>query len=105
MTKPRYAAPMPPELRHQLRAGQHPARAVACPHCGAHVHQPCQLRKSGKHLPKVHTQRIATWARATACCPECQVEPGIACRTAEGRPLPDGAVHARRQQEAEKTAP
>lgn len=98
--RPRYTAPMPDALHHQLRAGQHPARSVPCPHCGVRAHQPCVLRKSGRRLPDPHPQRMTDWARITACCPECQVEPGIPCHD-EGRART--AVHARRIQEAEET--
>ncbi|GKQ39528.1 hypothetical protein [Streptomyces sp. A012304] len=98
----RYVAPMPPQLRQQMRAGHHPARTVPCPHCGAAVHAPCVLRKSGRHLPKPHPQRMNTWALQTACCPECQVEPGTPCHD-EGRAR--HTVHARRYQEAEDTTP
>lgn len=101
--RPRYTAPMPDELHHQLRAGQHPARSVPCTHCGAKAHQPCVLRKSRRPLPKPHPQRMADWARTTACCPACQVEPGIPCRTPDGFALADHAVHTRRYQEAEET--
>jgi hypothetical protein len=59
------------------------------------------LRKSGRELPAPHPQRLTDWARTTACCPECQVEPGITCRTPEGIPI--AAVHDRRIQEAEET--
>lgn len=100
MTQTRYTAPMPPGLRHQLRAGQHPARSVPCPHCNAAAHKPCVLRKSGRRLPQPHPQRVTDWARTTACCPECQVAPGTPCRTADGHETP---VHARRYQEAEAT--
>lgn len=55
-------------------------------------------------------RRIPQWlreareqARTTACCPRCQVTPGVPCHT-DGIPLPDGQVHARRYQEAEETA-
>lgn len=99
--RPRYTAPMPDDLRHQLRADQHPARSVPCGHCGAKAHAACVLRKTGRHLTQLHPQRIAEWARTTACCPECQAEPGIPCRTPEGFQLPAHAVHARRYQEAE----
>lgn len=101
--RPRYIAPMPDELHHELRAGQHPARSVPCPHCGVRAHQPCRLRKSGRLLPKPHPQRLTAWARTTACCPECQVEPGTDCRTPDGFPLADRTVHARRYQEAQET--
>lgn len=96
----RYVAPMPPQLRHFLRAGQHPARSVPCPHCGAAAHKPCVLRKSGRRLPQPHPQRVTDWAEQTACCPECQVEPTIPCHD-EGIARP--TVHARRYQEAEET--
>lgn len=99
--RPRYTAPMPADLRHQMRAGAHPARSVPCPHCEAKAHQSCHLRKSGRELPAPHPQRVTDWARTTACCPACQVEPGITCRTPEGFPL--STVHDRRIQEAEET--
>lgn len=97
----RYVAPMPPQLRHQLRASHHPARSVPCPHCGAKAHAPCVLRKSGRHLPQPHPQRVSAWALATACCPHCQVEPGTPCHD-DGRART--TVHNRRYQEAEETA-
>lgn len=98
--RPRYTAPMPTELRHHMRTGAHPARSVPCPHCGAKVHQPCHLRKTGRTLPQPHPQRLTDWARTTACCPECQVEPGIPCHD-DGRER--ATVHDRRYQEAEET--
>lgn len=98
--RPRYTAPMPDELHHQLRTGQHPARAVPCPHCQARAHQPCRLRKSGRHLPEPHDVRLTAWAQQTACCPECQVEPTIPCHD-DGTPR--HTVHARRYQEAQET--
>jgi hypothetical protein len=48
-----------------------------------------------------HPQRVSDWARNTACCPQCQVEPTTACHD-EGRPRT--TVHHRRYQEAEATA-
>lgn len=96
----RYVAPMPPQLRHQMRAGQHPARSVDCPHCHAHAHAPCVLRKSGRRLPQPHPQRINAWAQQTACCPACQVEPGVPCHD-DG--IARRGVHARRHQEVEDT--
>ncbi|MBA2951630.1 zinc finger domain-containing protein [Streptomyces himalayensis] len=97
----RPAAPMPDSIRHLLRAAQHPARAVDCPHCGALDRRPCTT-VSGRHLlPQPHPGRISAWARATACCPQCQVEPGTPCHD-EGRART--TVHARRYQEAEATA-
>ncbi|MHB9857667.1 zinc finger domain-containing protein [Streptomyces sp. YIM S03343] len=92
---------MPESLRHQLRSGQHPARATPCPQCHAAAHKPCTLRKSGRHLPAPHPQRISAWAQAVACCPDCQVEPGTPCHD-EGHART--TVHARRYQEAQETA-
>jgi hypothetical protein len=97
----RYVAPMPPQLRHQLRAGSHPARSAPCSHCGAKPHHSCVLRKSGRELPDPHPARVNDWARQTACCPECQVPPGTPCHD-DGRAR--STVHARRYQEAEETA-
>ena len=98
--RPRYPAPMPDELRHRMRAGAHPARSVPCGHCGARAHHSCVLRKSGRELRAPHPQRLTDWARTTACCPECQVEPTVPCHD-------DGnartTVHDRRVQEAEET--
>ncbi|HCA85480.1 MAG TPA: hypothetical protein DEQ61_08305 [Streptomyces sp.] len=103
MTQRQPAAPMPDSIRHTLRAVQHPARAVACPHCGAHEHQPCRTR-TGRRIPALpHPSRIAAWVRITACCPACQVEPGIECHE-QGRALRDGGVHPRREIEARETA-
>ncbi|MFG2328292.1 hypothetical protein ACGFMM_01565 [Streptomyces sp. NPDC048604] len=95
-------APMPAELRHFMRAGQHPSRSVACPHCGAGEHKPCRVRSTGRTLPDPHPARRTAWAEATACCPRCQVTPGFPCHT-DGIPLRD-QVHARRHLEAEETA-
>lgn len=97
----RSAAPMPESLRHFMRAAQHPARAVACPHCGAAAHRPCALRKTGRLLPDPHPQRVSAWAQMSACCPQCQVTPTVPCHE-DGRAR--GAVHERRYQEAEETA-
>ncbi|MGW2223864.1 zinc finger domain-containing protein [Streptomyces formicae] len=94
-------APMPEQLRHWMRAKAHPARSVACPHCGAAAHKPCRRRKRNQILTEPHPQRISEWARTVACCPECQVEPGIECHDG-GWARAD--VHARRYQEAEATA-
>jgi hypothetical protein len=99
--RPRYTAPMPDVLRHHMRAGAHPARSVPCGHCGARAHHSCVLRKSRREMSAPHPQRVTDWARTTACCPECQVEPGITCRTPAG--LPITAVHDRRVREAEET--
>lgn len=94
-------APMPAELRHTMRAKQHPARSVPCPHCGAAVRRPCVLRTTGRSLPQPHPQRVSDWAKTTACCPDCQVTPEVPCHD-EGRAR--NTVHARRYQEAEATA-
>lgn len=90
-------------VRHLVRAVQHPARAVDCPHCGAREHQPCTTRSKRHRLPEPHPGRVAAWARTVACCPGCQVEPTVACHTG-GQPLHDGAVHHQRYTEAERTA-
>ncbi|MFF1348468.1 hypothetical protein ACFVZJ_21235 [Streptomyces sp. NPDC058322] len=96
-------APMPESLRHFMRAGHHPARSLPCPWCHARAHQPCTVRSNGRQPNQVHQQRMAEWARTTACCPTCQVTPTVPCH-AGGRELTDGAVHARRYLEAEETA-
>src|SRR3546814_12765312 len=57
---------------------------LPCPHCQARVNRPCKLRKSGRLLPDPHPQRVTAWALATACCPDCQVEPTVPCHD-EGR--------------------
>ncbi|MFE0647450.1 hypothetical protein ACFVZH_02515 [Streptomyces sp. NPDC059534] len=95
-------APMPIELRHFMRAGQHPSRSVACPHCGAAPHRPCRVPATGRTLDETHPARRSIWAEATAVCPHCQVAPGTPCH-ADGFPLPD-LVHARRFLEAEEMA-
>ncbi|MFE5368131.1 zinc finger domain-containing protein [Streptomyces mirabilis] len=94
-------APMPDNLRHWMRAKQDPARAVPCSHCGAGAHKPCRLRTTGRVLVEPHPQRRSDWAKASACCPDCQVEPTVPCHD-EGRART--TVHARRYQEAEATA-
>lgn len=95
------AAPMPESIRHTLRAKQHPARCVPCPHCGAAAHRPCVLRTNHRVLPQPHPQRVSDWAQMSACCPECQVEPTVPCHE-DGRART--TVHDRRYQEAEATA-
>ncbi|MBD9721920.1 hypothetical protein PV755_09270 [Streptomyces caniscabiei] len=97
----RSSAPMPENLRHFMRAKQHPARSVPCPHCGVAAHKPCVLRKSGRLLTEPHPQRVSAWVQTSACCPQCQVEPTVPCHE-EGRAR--SIVHARRIQEAEATA-
>lgn len=100
----RYAAPMPEDLRHFMRAKAHPARSVECPHCGAAAHKPCHLRTgSQRHLAEPHPQRLSAWARNAACCTRCQVTPTVPCHL-DGMALADGAVHAERYDEAERTA-
>ncbi|MFI6033000.1 hypothetical protein ACIBBD_02220 [Streptomyces sp. NPDC051315] len=101
MTTRRPAAPMPDSIRHALRAKQHPARCVPCPHCGAAAHRPCVLRTRNQVLIQPHPQRVSEWAQTTACCPQCQVTPGVPCHE-DGRARQ--TVHARRYQEAEATA-
>ena len=99
-----WGAPAPDGIRHLVRAAQHPARAVPCPHCGAHEHQPCTTPSKRHRLPDPpHPSRITAWVTATAVCPTCQVGPGVACHL-DGWPLPGGQVHPARQQEAEETA-
>lgn len=90
-------------VRRIVRARQHPARTVPCGHCGAHEHQPCTTRSGKRRLPQPHPGRVADWARATACCPACQVTPGIPCHDG-GIERPDGAVHAERCAEADRAA-
>ncbi|MFI8942687.1 hypothetical protein [Streptomyces syringium] len=99
----RYSAPMPDDLRHFMRAQHHPARSVECPHCRAHAHRPCTTRSGRRLLPDLHAQRISAWARTTACCPACQVEPGVECHL-DGWPLHDGQVHPQRDDEARRAA-
>lgn len=101
MTTRRPSAPMPESLRHLMRARQHPARSIPCPHCKAAAHRPCVLRKSGRILPAPHPQRVSDWAQTVACCPDCQVTPTVPCHENGRARL---AVHARRYQEAEETA-
>lgn len=98
----RPAAPMPDSLRHYLRAGQHPARSLPCPWCHAAAHKPCKVPSNQHVQEKPHWQRMAAWARTVACCPTCQVEPGIPCHT-DGRALDDGRVHAERYTEADRS--
>lgn len=97
------AAPMPDSIRHLLRARQHPARSVECPHCGAHERRPCTTPSKRRLLTEPHPQRVSAWVRETACCPACQVEPGVPCRL-DGRPLRNGDVHPQRAAEARETA-
>ncbi|MEU2339950.1 hypothetical protein ABZ608_41565 [Streptomyces sp. NPDC013172] len=95
-------APMPATLRHAFRARAHPARSVPCPHepCHARAHQACRVAVNGRLLKDVHPARKNRWALTTACCPECQVQPGIPCHD-DG--IPRHEVHDRRIQEAKET--
>ena len=106
MNAPRkgWGTKMPDEVRILVRAPQHPARAVDCPHCGAHNRRPCTTRSGRRRLTDtpVHPQRLSAWARTTAVCPLCQVEPGIPCHL-DGHALPNGDVHPARLAEAEVT--
>lgn len=95
------AASMPDSVRHIVRARQHPARSVDCPHCGAHDRRPCTTVSGRRRLSQPHPARVSAWARTVACCPACQVEPTTPCHD-EGRARQ--TVHARRYQEAEATA-
>lgn len=100
-----FGAPAPVEVRIAVRTGRAPALAVGCPHCGARAWARC-TSISGRHpitsLP-VHDARHHAWAVTIACCPTCQVEPGVPCHH-EGRPLPHGEAHPARLKEAEVTA-
>jgi hypothetical protein len=95
-------APMPAILRHAFRARAHPARSVPCPHepCHARAHQSCVVSVNGRVLKEPHASRISLWAKTVACCPACQVQPGISCHD-DGQALAD--VHPARIQEAKVT--
>ncbi|MEW2300244.1 hypothetical protein AB0958_09715 [Streptomyces sp. NPDC006655] len=95
-------APMPASIRHAFRARAHPARSIPCPHepCHARAHQSCRVAVNGRVLTKPHASRISKWAVTTACCPECQVQPGIPCHD---NGIARAAAHPRRIQEAEVT--
>ena len=99
----RYGAPAPDGIRHVLRAPHHPARAVECPHCGAHEHQPCTTISRRRRMADPHPGRITAWARTTSVCPVCQVEPGIECHL-NGWPLAGGNVHPERTELAGEAA-
>lgn len=98
----RPAAPMPESIRGSLRAKQHPARSVACPHCGAAEHRPCRSQNRTRVMPEPHPSRITAWAIQTAVCPACQVEPGIPCHL-DGRAFRDHH-HPQRETEALQAA-
>lgn len=53
--------------------------------------------------PAQRLRELRNWAQTIACCPTCQVTPGVP-RHEDGRALADGSVHARRYEEAEATA-
>ncbi len=91
----RWGAPAPDGIRLIVRAPQHPARAVECPHCGAHEHAPCTTVSKRRRKTEPCPSRITAWARATSVCPTCQVEPGIDCHQG-GWPLAGGDVHQER---------
>lgn len=95
--------PMPEEIRAALRAKQHPARSVPCPHCGAAPYRPCRSQARTRLMPDPHPSRVTAWATATAVCPACQVPPGMPCHLG-GRALHDGHVHPQREDEARRAA-
>jgi hypothetical protein len=97
------AAPMPASIRDGLRAQHHPARTVACPHCGAAEGRPCQSQKRTRYMPEPHPARVTAWATATAVCPACQVEPTVPCHL-DGMPFRTSHVHPQRETEARRTA-
>lgn len=96
-------AEMPDTIRDLLRAPQHPARSVACPHCGAGERRPCTTVSKRRLMPEPHPSRITAWARATAVCPTCQVAPGQPCHLA-GYAIHGSHVHPERLTEAKETA-
>lgn len=96
----RWGTPPPDGIRHLVRAPHNPARAVPCPHCLAHAHAPCTTISKRRRLTEPHPGRITAWVRTVACCPACQVEPGVECWSVDGTPLRDGAVHPQRRAEA-----
>jgi hypothetical protein len=89
--------PAPAEVRATLRAAQHPALITTCTHCGAHPHQHCKLRRSGRVLNRPHdTRQLDAAVVLQAVCPTCQVVPGAPCRRDNGQPYP-GIHPARRR--------
>lgn len=93
-------APVPEVVRSIARAAQHPARAVDCPHCGAHDRAPCTTRSGRRRMPEPHPARITAWVYATAVCPACQVALHTPCHL-DGRELPD--PHPQRTALAQET--
>ncbi|MFE2850625.1 hypothetical protein ACFXJO_05755 [Streptomyces lavendulae] len=105
MTDRPRSAPMPAALR-QGRPPRHPALAVRCPHCGAAADMRCTTRAGRTRTVRLDPcpARLAAHATTTACCPACQVEPGIPCHD-DGIQRPDSSpVHNRRYEEAQETA-
>lgn len=94
---------MPDELRHIVRSRQHPALVVPCPWCHAVERRACVTPSRRHRPPAPHQQRLAAWVRTVACCPTCQVEPGVPCHL-DGYELSGGEVHPARYQEAEVMA-
>lgn len=84
-----------------LRARQHPARAVECPHCRAGERQPCTTPSKRHRKQDPCPARITAWAVQVAVCPACQTVPGVLCHI-DGRPL--ASVHPQRLAEAQETA-
>jgi len=97
-----YGADVPDVVRHFVRAKHHPARAVACPHCGAHEHAPCTTVSKRRRLPDPPHRRGCPRGPGHDGVPVCQVEPGVECHL-DGWALTGGAVHVERQALAEVT--
>ncbi|WP_443071157.1 zinc finger domain-containing protein [Streptomyces sp. NBC_01476] len=94
---------MPVSIRAALNVPRHPARTVPCPHCHVGAGEACTTRTGRRRLPDPpHPTRVTAWARATAVCPVCQVEPGTPCHNG-GWPLGNPEIHPERQTEAERT--
>lgn len=52
----------PDEIRALLGgARQHPARAIACPHCHAAPHIACTTPGRGRRMTGLHPARITAW--------------------------------------------
>lgn len=78
-----------------------PQLSVGCPWCSAGPGQRCATKKGRALRSPIHPARLAWWAVRTACCPACQVEPGIPCRDENGEQL--AGAHPQREVEALKT--
>jgi len=74
-----WGAPAPDGIRHVVRAPHHPARAMPCPHCGAHEHQPCTTVSRRHRKTEPCPSRITTWVTAVAACPTRRAGPGEPC--------------------------